>query len=215
MMRVTIFGASGATGKLLTERCLAAGYSVTALVRTPEAYSYASQVRVVKGDAFNPQAVAEALVGTDVVMSALGAKSLKKEDVLERAVPLIVAAMEKNGPKRIIALGSAGALPTALDKQPAWRRWIVQHIVYNTFLKYPVASQIAQYKTLSASSLDWTMPMPPMLRNVDGKGLAKVRVDRDALPPGASRISRADVADFMMAQVMSEEFSRSGVYISW
>lgn len=214
-MRVTIFGASGATGKLLTERCLAAGYSVTALVRTPEAYSYASQVRVVKGDAFNPQAVAEALVGADVVMSALGAKSLKKEDVLERAVPLIVAAMEKNGPKRIIALGSAGALPTALDKQPAWRRWIVQHIVYNTFLKYPVASQIAQYKTLSASSLDWTMPMPPMLRNVDGKGLAKVRVDRDALPPGASRISRADVADFMMAQVMSEEFSRSGVYISW
>ena len=215
MMRVTIFGASGATGKLLTERCLAAGYSVTALVRTPEAYSYASQVRVVKGDAFSPQAVAEALVGADVVMSALGAKSLKKEDVLERAVPLIVAAMEKNGPKRIIALGSAGALPTALDKQPAWRRWIVQHIVYNTFLKYPVASQIAQYKTLSASSLDWTMPMPPMLRNVDGKGLAKVRVDRDALPPGASRISRADVADFMMAQVMSEEFSRSGVYISW
>ena len=214
-MRVAIFGASGATGKLLTERCLAAGYSVTALVRTPEAYSYASQVRVVKGDAFNPQAVADTLLGADVVMSALGAKSLKKEDVLERAVPLIVAAMEKNGPRRIIALGSAGALPTALDKQPAWRRWIVQHIVYNTFLKYPVASQIAQYKTLSASRLDWTMPMPPMLRNVDGKGLAMVRVDRDALPPGANRISRADVADFMMAQVMSEEFSRSGVYISW
>ena len=214
-MRVAIFGASGATGKLLTERCLAAGYSVTALVRTPEAYSYASQVRVVKGDAFNPQAVADTLLGADVVMSALGAKSLKKEDVLERAVPLIVAAMEKNGPRRIIALGSAGALPTALDKQPAWRRWIVQHIVYNTFLKYPVASQIAQYKTLSASGLDWTMPMPPMLWNVDGKGLAMVRVDRDALPPGANRISRADVADFMMAQVMSEEFSRSGVYISW
>ena len=214
-MRVAIFGASGATGKLLTERCLAAGYSVTALVRTPEAYSYASQVRVVKGDAFNPQAVADTLLGADVVMSALGAKSLKKEDVLERAVPLIVAAMEKNGPRRIIALGSAGALPTALDKQPAWRRWIVQHIVYNTFLKYPVASQIAQYKMLSASRLDWTMPMPPMLRNVDGKGLAMVRVDRDALPPGANRISRADVADFMMAQVMSEEFSRSGVYISW
>ena len=31
---IAIFGASGATGLLLTERCLAAGYSVKALVRT-------------------------------------------------------------------------------------------------------------------------------------------------------------------------------------
>jgi putative NADH-flavin reductase len=214
-MRVAIFGATGATGKLLTERCLAAGYEVTALVRTPESYPYASRVHVVKGNAFDPAAIAETLAGADAVLSALGAKSLKKEDVLERAVPLIVAAMEKSGPKRIVALGSAARLPTALDKQPAWRRWIVQNIVYNTFLKYPVASQIAQYKILSASSLDWTMPMPPMLMNVDGKGPAMVRVDRDALPPGASRISRADVADFMMAQLTSTAYSRSGVYLSW
>ena len=30
-MKVAIFGASGGTGSLLTERCLAAGYAVTAL----------------------------------------------------------------------------------------------------------------------------------------------------------------------------------------
>ena len=47
--------------------------------------------------------------------------------------------------RRIIVLGSAGALPDSLDKQPAWRRWIVQNIVYNTFLKWPVASQISQW----------------------------------------------------------------------
>jgi putative NADH-flavin reductase len=214
-MRVAIFGSSGATGKLLTERCLAAGYSVTALARTPESYPYADRVQVVKGNAFDPEAVARTLAGAEVVLSALGARSLKKEDVLERAVPLIVAAMEKEGPKRIIALGSAGALPTSLDKQAAWRRWIVQNIVYNTFLKYPVASQISQYKTLSASQLDWTMVMPPMLMNVAGRGLDKLRIDRDALPRGASRISRADVADFMMTQLTSEQYSRSGVYLSW
>lgn len=214
-MRVALFGASGATGKLLTQRCLGLGYDVTALLRTPDPFPYADQVRVVKGDAFSAAAIAETLVGADVVLSALGARSLKKEDVLERAVPLIVAAMEKTGPKRIVALGSAGALPTSLDKQPAWRRWIVQKIVYNTFLKYPVASQISQYKTLSGSGLDWTMVMPPMLMNVDGRGLAEVRVDRDALPRGGSRISRADVADFMMAQLTSEAFGRSGVYITW
>lgn len=214
-MQIAIFGASGATGRFLTERCLAAGYGVTALVREPESFPYADRVRVVKGNAFDAKAVAETIAGADVVLSALGARSLKKEDVMERAIPLIVEAMERSGPKRIIALGSAGARDGAMAKQPSWRRWIVETIVYNTLLKYPVASQVAQYKMLSASNLDWTMPMPPMLMNVDGHGLAKVRMDRDALPPGASRISRADVADFMMAQITSEEFSRAGVYISW
>jgi len=59
------------------------------------------------------------------------------------------------------------------------------------------------------------MPMPPMLMNVDGRGLDKLRIDRDALPRGASRISRVDVADFMMQQLTRSDYSRSGVYISW
>jgi putative NADH-flavin reductase len=185
------------------------------LLRTPASFPYRDQIQVIEGNAFDPQAIEATLQGADAVLSALGARSLKREDVLERAIPLIVAAMERTGPKRIVALGSAGALPTSLDKQAAWRRWFVQKIVYNTFLKYPVASQIAQYKALSASTLDWTMPMPPMLMNVDGRGLDKLRVDRDALPRGASRISRVDVADFMMAQLTSPTYSRSGVYISW
>jgi putative NADH-flavin reductase len=214
-MRIAVFGASGATGKLLTERCLAAGFGVTALLRKPAEFPYRDQVQVVEGNAFDPAAIDATLDGADAVLSALGARSLKREDVLERAIPLIVAAMERGGPKRIVTLGSAGALPSSLDKQSAWRRWFVQKIVYNTVLKYPVASQIAQYKALSSSALDWTMPMPPMLMNVEGRGLNNLRIDRDALPRGASRISRVDVADFMMAQLTSSTYSRSGVYISW
>jgi len=128
-MRIALFGASGATGKLLTERCLAAGYTVTALLRTPASFSYRDRVQTVEGNAFDPKAIEATLSGADAVLSALGARSLKKEDVLERAIPLIVAAMERNGPKRIVALGSAGAEPTSLDKQAAWRRWFVQKIV--------------------------------------------------------------------------------------
>ncbi len=215
-MRIAIFGASGATGKLLTERSLAAGHTVTALVRTPAEYAYKddARVRVVEGSAFDAAAIAKALEGAEVVFSALGAKSpIKKEDVLTRAVPLIVAGMEASGPKRIIALGSAGAKTDSLDKQPAWRRWIVQTIVYNVFLKYPVEEQIAQWKTLSASDVDWTMVMPPMLMNVAGRG--KYRVDGDALPRNGSRIARADVADFMMQQIGNPQWVRKGVYITW
>ncbi|WP_348267646.1 SDR family oxidoreductase [Edaphobacter paludis] len=212
-MKIAIFGASGATGRLLTKRCFDAGYEVTALLRHPETFPLRIAVHAVNGSVFDPAAVAQTIEGADVVLSALGAKSLKKEDVLERAVPVIVAAMQQKGVRRIIVLGSAGAKPDALDKQPAWRRWIVEHLVYNTFLKWPVASQRAQYAALSASDLDWTMAMPPMLTNSRGRG--KWRIDPDALPPNASRISREDVADFMMQQINNPQWIKKAVYIAW
>ena len=217
-MNVAIFGASGATGKILTRRCLAAGYTVTVLLRTPESFPFRDQVRIVKGSPFDFDPVRQTIQDADVVLSALGANSLKKEDVLERAVPQIVAAMQQTTSqarpvRRIIVLGSAGALPTSLDKQPAWRRWIVQNIVYNTFLKWPVASQISQWNNISRSGLDWTMVMPPMLTNATPHG--SYRIDGEALPRNGSRIAREDVADFMMQQIDNPQWIRKGVYISW
>ncbi|NYF50010.1 NAD(P)-dependent oxidoreductase [Tunturiibacter gelidoferens] len=229
-MKIALFGASGATGKLLTQRCIHAGYEVTALFRsTPPPHLLFTRpaspgareplnFKIVRGSAFDPSPVRQTIAGADIVLSALGANSLKKEDVLERAIPQIIAAMQDTETqakpvRRIIVLGSAGALSTSLDKQPAWRRWIVQNIVYNTLLKWPVASQISQWNNLSHSSLDWTMVMPPMLTNTPGRGA--YRIDGDALPPNGSRISREDVADFMMQQIGSPQWIRKGVYITW
>jgi putative NADH-flavin reductase len=212
-MNIAIFGASGATGRLLMQRSLTAGYSVTVLVRNPDRLQV-GDVRIVQGSAFNLAAVHETIEGADVVFSALGAHSpLRNENVLPRAVPLIVEAMKQARVRRIIVLGSAGALPDSLSKQPAWRRWIVQKIVYNTFLKWPVSEQISQYATLSHSDLDWTMVMPPMLTNGAARGY--FRVDGEALPRNGSRISRSDVADFMMQQIEDPQWIGRGVYISW
>jgi putative NADH-flavin reductase len=217
-MKIAIFGASGATGTLLTQRCLAAGYNVSALLRTPERFPLRDQVHVIQGSPFDIASVRQTIDGADAVLSALGAKSLKKEDVLERAVPEIITAMQQSlsqakPVRRIVVLGSGGALSSSLDKQPAWRRWIVQNIVYNTFLKWPVASQISQWNNLSRSKLDWTMVMPPMLTNAPARG--SYRIDGDALPRDGSRISRADVADFMMQQIDNPQWIRKGVYLSW
>jgi len=212
-MNIAIFGASGRAGLLLTEKSLAAGYAVRALVRTPETFPFRDRVTVIQGDAFDAAAVRRTVEGADVVLSALGARSLKKEDVLEWAVPLIVTAMRQTGVKRIIVLGSAGALEDSLKKQAAWRRWLVQNIVYNTFLKWAVASQVAQWKMLAASGLDWTMVMPPML--TEGPARGRYRVDGEALPRGGSRIARADVADFMMQQIASPTWVGKGVYVAY
>jgi len=212
-MNISIFGATGATGKLLTERSLAAGHTVKVLARSPQNFPFRDRVELVHGDAKDLAAVRETVRGSDLVFNALGARSLGKEDVLEIAVPLIVTAMQEQGVRRIIALGSAGALDTALDKQPAYRRWIVENIINKTLLKWPVASQRAQYAALSTSGLDWTMVMPPMLTNAAARG--RYRVDETALPRNGSRIARADVADFMMLQIGNPQWVRKGVYIAW
>jgi putative NADH-flavin reductase len=212
-MKISIFGASGATGLLLTERCLAAGHDVSVLLRTPTTFPFRDRVRMVEGSAFDPNAIRRTILGSEVVLSTLGARSLKKEDVLERALPLIVALMRQTSVSRIIVLGSAGALADSLKKQPAWRRWIVQNVVYKTFLKWPVASQVSQWNTLSASGLDFTMVMPAMLTNGAARG--KYRVDGEALPRNGSRISRADVANFMMQQIDDPQWIGKGVYIAY
>ncbi len=213
-MNIAIFGASGGSGKLLTERCLAAGYRVSALVRTPEKFAYADRVRIIKGSAFDAAPVAETLRGADAVFSALGAKSpFKKEDVLQRAIPLMVAAMQAHGPRRLIAVGSAGALGSSMDRQPAIGQWLVKKIVYKHLLKYPVEEQIAQYRDLSASDLDWTMVLPPVLVNLPGRG--RYRIDGDSLPLFGALISRADVVDFMMKELVTPRWVRRGVYVTW
>lgn len=212
-LKVAVFGASGRTGRLLVERCLAAEYAVSALVRTPGKFGFWGLTNVVEGSVFDVGAVRRTVAGADVVLSALGARSLKKEDVLELAVPVIVEAMRAEGVRRIVALGSAGALEDSLKKQAAWRQWFVQKIVYNTLLKWAVASQVDQWKVLSASGLDFTMVMPPMLTN--GKARGTYRVDGEALPRGGSRIARADVADFMAAQINSDEWVGKGVYLAY
>jgi putative NADH-flavin reductase len=213
-MNIAIFGASGATGTLLTRRCLGAGHPVTALLRTPDKFLLRDRIHVIHGNAFNSSAVRQTVEGAEVVLSALGASSpFKREDVLERAVPVIIAAMKQAGVRRIIVLGASGALPNALDKQPAWRRWIFHNIINKTLLKWPIASQVSQWQNLSHSDLDWTMVMPPMLTNTLAHGA--YRVDGEALPRNGSRISRADTADFMMQQIDDPKWIKKGVYITW
>ena len=56
-MKVSIFGASGATGLLLTERSLAANFEVKALLRSPQKFPHCERVNVVEGNAFDPAAV--------------------------------------------------------------------------------------------------------------------------------------------------------------
>src|SRR4051794_27367640 len=83
-MKVVVFGASGGTGQHLVQQALASGYAVTAFARRPESIlaAPAPGLRVAQGDIHDSAAVSAAIAGQDAVLSALGARTLGRSDVL-------------------------------------------------------------------------------------------------------------------------------------
>jgi len=214
-MNVTIFGASGGTGRILAEKCLAAGDAVTALVRDPAKLELRDRCRVIVGDARDPAPVVEAIRGADAVFSTLGAKTpFEKSDLLARAVPNIVAAMQANSVRRLIVLGAGGWQPGALRNQGAIRRALM-NFGARTLLKYPIASQRAQEAAILPSGLDWTIVAPSRLTNSKARGLNALHMDTEALPAQASRISRADVAAVMFRALKENKWLCQRVYVTW
>ena len=209
-MKIIVFGATGGTGKLIVTQALAKGHSVTAFVRTPEGLPQDPHLRVIQGDVFDFGAVVDAVRGHRAVLSALGGRTRKKEDVLARAMPHILEGMRQEYVNRLIVLGAAGAHKDYGRYQNALTT-LVWWTAKKTALKYPFIDQAAQERLIAASDLDYTIVRAPRL--MDGPFTGKYRVLPDALPPGALRINRADVADFMLQQLTDPRFHRQGPYI--
>ena len=72
-MKILIFGATGATGKLIVEQALSVGHEVVAFVRNPAKLTHKHpKLTVVRGDVLDAKQVENAIAGQDVVVSALG-----------------------------------------------------------------------------------------------------------------------------------------------
>jgi putative NADH-flavin reductase len=210
-MKVIVFGATGDIGRLLVAGALELGHAVTAFVRNEQSLEPRDGLRIVQGDIFDPQSVADAIDGHRAVFSALGARTLKAEPVLSRAIPLIINGMHFHMVDRIITVGAAGALYPAGKYQPPIAT-VLFAIIRATLLRHPMADQRAQERLLAATDLDYTIVRPPRL--TDDPATGRYRVLPDALPSSSRRISRADVADFMLQQLVDPRFHRRGVYLA-
>jgi putative NADH-flavin reductase len=210
-MNVLIFGASGRTGRELVRQSIAAGHEVTAFVRNPASLTVAEHLRIASGDVHDPAAVNIAMIEQQAVLSALGGP-LFDEELLPRSMENILASMKRQGAKRLIVVGAAGAIESTLRRIPPLRKFFFR-ILMATLFKKAFESQREMQRLVRASDTDWTIVQPPELVNAPATG--KVRVDAEALPEKGLRISRADVAAFMVAQLEIAEWVRRDVCISW
>ena len=82
MTTIAIFGASGQTGKQLTEQALKQGYQVKALVRDPAKLAARDpNLQLIQGDLNDPVKVEETVRGTQAVLSVIGATKGSPADI--------------------------------------------------------------------------------------------------------------------------------------
>lgn len=201
-MRLTIFGASGQTGICLVAQALELGHSVTAFVRNPASIATRHEnLDVVAGDVADADAVARVINGQDVVLLALGVKMGVADQVCTVATANVVPAMQEFGVRRLINIGGMGT-GAARDQLSAFGKFVAGGL--RMLDRHAFRDKESQEVLIRNSDLDWVNVCPPWLTNGPHTGVYQFGCD--LRPPVTAKISRADVADFMLKQVMDATF---------
>lgn len=200
-MKLTIFGASGRTGRPLVEQALSEGHEVTAFVRDPAKMKLNHErLMTVKGDVKDHAAVDEAIAGADAVLSVIGHTKTSEKDVQTVGTENIVAAMKKHEVKRLVSLTGAG-VRDAKDKPKLFDKAITGLL---KLLQKDVLEDAENHaRAVEKSDLDWVIVRGPML--TDGERKGEYRVGYVGENSG-SKISRADIADFMLKQLEDDTY---------
>jgi putative NADH-flavin reductase len=200
-MKITIFGATGATGACLVEQAVAAGHQVTAVVRDPArlAIPAGERLRVMTADVMDPAAIMPAVAGADAVLSAVGPRGPGPTTVSQDSVHSITAAMQKSGVRRLVTI--SGSIVTDAGEGPVMR-YLVKPMVRRTLLRHVCADMRRAEDEIGAGDLDWTIMRPPRLTAAAATGSYRTAIDRN-LPRGYT-ISRGDLVTCMLALLDDE-----------
>jgi putative NADH-flavin reductase len=204
MKRLVVFGASGATGQLIVAAALRKHWRVTAFVRKPCDFPGA---QVVVGDVSDKTAVARAIAGQDVVISALGVgKPLKPDPVVVQGVENIIDSMQANDVRRLLYMSFVG-----VRESRAAAGWLIRNVARHP-LRHEIADHERKEALIKASGLDWTIVRPPKLTNDAGTGRYRHGEDvasRAFFP----RLARADVAELMVREVETDLAIRRAIVL--
>jgi len=194
-MKLVVLGATGGTGLEIVRQATERGHSVTALVRSPDRLTpFLDRITVKQGDLLNTADLKQVIQGHDAVLSAFGPRvPISKADanLLQRFALALTSAMRRAGVKRVV-VESVSLLFKNSIMPPAY-------FLGRLFFPGTVADASAMERIFGESELDWTMVRPPQLTDKPYTG--KYRVQEGRLPLFGFKISRADVADFMIKAV--------------
>ncbi|MBB4640010.1 NAD(P)-dependent oxidoreductase [Rhizorhapis suberifaciens] len=197
-MKVALVGASGNAGSELLKELVSRGHSVTAIARDTSKIAAAKNVKIESVDANDKSALADALKGNDVVISALPFSKSDPE--------LLLAAIKAAAVPRYLVVGGAASLyapgttQRLVDSGQIPEEWMPE-----------VGGGVRFFDRLKQEGeLNWTFLSPSMMF-VPGDRTGTFRLGKDELlvaPDGNSSISFADYAIAMVDELEQPAHSR-------
>lgn len=200
-MNILIAGASRGIGRQLVEQALAAGHAVTALARGPSNAAGAHErFRTVRGSVLDPASVAAAMAGQNAVCCTIGVKTpWAQPTVFSEGARRLLEAMKQAGVRRLVCITGIGA-----GNSRGHGGFLYDRVFFPLLLKAVYADKERQESLIRASDTDWTIVRPGFLTN--GALTGNYRVLTDLAGITAGRISRADVAHFMLKELESSRY---------
>jgi putative NADH-flavin reductase len=188
-------GATGATGLEIVRQAVEHGHSVTAVVRSAARLkAFRDRITIEQGDLLNSAELEPVIQGDDAVLSGFGPRvpvSKADANLLQRFAVALTGAMLHAGIRRVVVESVAFLFKNSI-LPPAY-------LLGRLFFSRTVADASAMERVFAQSDLDWTMVRP--LELTDKPYTGKYRVREGHLPRFGFKISRADVADFMIEVV--------------
>ena len=207
-MKLVVLGATGGTGLEIVRQGIARGLSVTAFVRSPARLDpFRGRITIRQGDLLKSAELEQAIEGHDAVLSGFGPRapgSKADANLLEQFAAALTSAMPHAGVSRVVVESVALLFRDAIVP-PAY-------LFGKLFFRGIVADASAMEKLFEQSGLDWTIVRPPQL--IDKPYSGKYRVREGHLPIFGFKISRADVADFMLKAVEDDATTRKIIGVS-
>jgi putative NADH-flavin reductase len=161
-MVITIFGASGKVGSLVVAEALSRGHQVRAFIHHSNALPDHPNLSIEHGDIHDKEAVEQAIVGSQAVVSALGSWGTPTKDILTVATGNIIPAMHSAGIERIVSLTGSDAHD--VHDNPSLSRKLT-HALIGLVGRKILNDGEQHIRLLRASELDWTVLRSPIMSN--------------------------------------------------
>jgi putative NADH-flavin reductase len=207
-MKVLVFGATGGVGRRVVEEGLARGHDVAAFVRDPSRLDVAHErLTVFRGDVLDAASVERAVRGQGAVLCSIGAG--RKGRVRSEGTRNIVRAMEGAGVRRLVCQTTLGVGESSGNLNLFWK-----HAMFGLLLRGAFADHEQQEAHVRSSALDWTIVRPAAF--TDGERTGEYRHGFSPAKKGLRlKISRADVAEFMLDQLTDDTYLRQTPGLSY
>jgi putative NADH-flavin reductase len=200
MAKLLVVGASHGIGLETVKAALRAGHNVRALARSAGGIVIQDPaLDKVSGSALDSKTVRDALEDVDAVIQTLGvdisARAIfERTTLFSQSTRILVDGMKAAGVKRLIAVTGLGA-----GDSRGHGGLLYDAVVFPLLLKRVYDDKDVQEWIIRSSGLDWTIVRPGLLTDRPATGAYRVLTASKDWRFG--RISRADVADFLIRQV--------------